>query len=93
MRARDVILALTPPWDISVSNVLAARVEAIGADEGPFRDVRLDVGGTPLLARVTRQSAERLGLRPGMPINALVKAVSFDRGSLEFAAPDGIVHL
>jgi molybdate transport system ATP-binding protein len=48
-------------------------------------DVRIDVAGTPLLARVTRYSAERLQLAPGREVWAMVKAVSLDRHSVGYA--------
>jgi len=38
--------------------------------------VRLDAGGTPLLARITRRSADQLGLAPGLPLWAQIKAVA-----------------
>jgi len=55
--------------------------------EGPgaAADVRLSVGEATLLARVTRRSAERLGLRPGLEVYAMVKAISLDRHSTGFA--------
>jgi molybdate transport system ATP-binding protein len=40
--------------------------------------LRLASGPTVMLARVTRDSVGRLGLRPGMALWALVKAVTFD---------------
>jgi molybdate transport system ATP-binding protein len=43
------------------------------------------VGSTPLVARITRQSAERLGLGPGQPVYALVKAIAIDRRSVGWA--------
>ncbi|MBP9806240.1 MAG: TOBE domain-containing protein, partial [Candidatus Accumulibacter sp.] len=38
--------------------------------------VQLRVGSTPLLARLTRHSAQRLELAPGLPVWAQVKAVA-----------------
>ncbi|WP_311768195.1 TOBE domain-containing protein [Caballeronia sp. INML2] len=38
--------------------------------------VRLDVDGSPLLARVTRYSLDRLGIVEGMRLWAQVKTVS-----------------
>jgi len=38
--------------------------------------VRLDAGGTPLLARITRRSADQLGIAPGLPLWAQIKAVA-----------------
>ena len=85
IRARDVSLALAPPPGISIRNVLAGTVVALRAEEGPSLDVELDLGGTPLIARITRKSALELGLRPGLPVYALVKSVSIDRRSVGYA--------
>lgn len=76
--ARDVSLALSKPHDISILNVVHARI----ADLMPARHlegqelVRLAVGEEWLLARVTRRSAELLQLRPGMEVWAMVKVVA-----------------
>ena len=40
------------------------------------RLLRLDVGGTTILSRVTWRSVERLQLRPGMRVFAQVKSVA-----------------
>ena len=40
----------------------------------------LQVGPTRLLARLTRDAVARLGLAPGQPVFALVKATAFDHG-------------
>ncbi|QQP89261.1 molybdenum ABC transporter ATP-binding protein [Skermanella sp. TT6] len=79
IQARDVILALEPPSRISVHNMLEGRIVELGEAAGPSRDVRIDLGGSFLLARVTRHSVERLGLGVGTPVFALVKSVAFDR--------------
>jgi molybdate transport system ATP-binding protein len=38
--------------------------------------VRLDVAGHPLLARITRRSADKLGISPGLALWAQIKAVA-----------------
>jgi molybdate transport system ATP-binding protein len=85
VRARDVSLALSRPQDASFLNVLAGTVTALGKEDGASLDVQLDVGGTPLIARITRKSALALGLGLGRPVFALVKAVAIDRHSVGFA--------
>jgi molybdate transport system ATP-binding protein len=85
IRARDVSLALVRPADASFLNVLPGTVVAVGAEAGASVDVQLDVGGTPLLARITRKSAAALGIAPGRPVFALVKAVAIDRHSVGYA--------
>jgi len=85
VRARDVAIALEPPRGVSIRNAFPARVKALERQFGAMVDVRLDVGGIPLVARITRRSADELGLAPGQPVVALVKAVSIDRHSAGFA--------
>ncbi len=85
VRARDVAIALEAPRASSFQNVLAAKVESVGGEFGAIVDVSLRVGPTPLMARLTRQSAERLALAPGMPVYALVKAIAIDRHSVGYA--------
>ncbi|MCB2035274.1 MAG: TOBE domain-containing protein, partial [Ottowia sp.] len=38
--------------------------------------VALEAGGVPLLARVTRKSAQLLALAPGQPVFAQIKGVA-----------------
>lgn len=81
IRARDVSIALDRPQRISVLNVLKGRVVEIGAADGPLVDLRLDIG-TPLWARITARSLDRLGLAVGQEVYALIKTVALDRHSL-----------
>jgi molybdate transport system ATP-binding protein len=75
--ARDISLALEPHSDSSILNVLPATVEALADDTHPaLALVRLDAGGAPLVARITRRSAARLELRPGQEVWAQIKAVA-----------------
>ena len=74
--ARDVSITLEHQSNTSILNILPATVESI-ADENPSQVmVRLDVGGVPLLARVTRKSASTLGLETGKKVFAQVKSVA-----------------
>jgi molybdate transport system ATP-binding protein len=79
VRARDVSIALTRPVDISVLNVLNGRIVEATAGVGSTCNVRVDVGGVNLAARVTRLSADRLGLCAGREVYVLIKAISLDR--------------
>jgi molybdate transport system ATP-binding protein len=83
--SRDVSIALERPRNISVLNCLAGRIVEIGSEPGSSTDVRIDVAGTVILARITRHSANRLGLVPGKQVWAMVKAVSLDRHSVGYA--------
>jgi molybdate transport system ATP-binding protein len=85
VRARDVSIALERPRDISILNCLRGRIVEIGAEPGASVDVRLDVAGTTMIARITRHSANALQLAAGQDVWALVKAVSLDRHSVGYA--------
>jgi len=85
VRARDVSIALERPRDISILNCFAGRIAEIGIEPGSSVDVRIDIAGTPILARITRHSATRLRLAAGQEVWALVKAVSLDRQSVGYA--------
>ncbi|MBR0682940.1 molybdenum ABC transporter ATP-binding protein [Roseomonas eburnea] len=89
LRARDVAVAVAEPHGISTQNVLRATLATITPAGEPLEVfLRLDVGPSQVLARITRDSLERLALRPGMPVWALVKAVTFDhRVAAAAAAP------
>lgn len=82
IRARDVMLSLKPPQDISALNVLAGKVVQINAGGGPNgaqADIRLDCSGAVLVARLTAKSVQRLALSPGTSVYAVIKSVSFER--------------
>jgi molybdate transport system ATP-binding protein len=85
VRAREIAIALEAPRDLSVLNTLAARILAIEPADEMSVDVALDAGGTALLARITRLSADRLALVPGKSVHALVKTVAFARRSAELS--------
>ncbi len=85
IRARDVSIALECPRNISVLNCLAGVVSEIGQDSASSADVRIEVGRTTIIARITRHSVGTLRLTPGVPVFALVKAVSLDRHSVGFS--------
>ena len=81
VRARDVMIALREPLDISALNVLAGSVEDIAADGGADALVAIRCGGDRLVARITRRSLAGLGLAAGRPVFAIIKSVAFDRGN------------
>ncbi|ROP83986.1 molybdate transport system ATP-binding protein [Stella humosa] len=80
IRARDVMLATVPPQGISALNQFAGRIVAIAEGQGAAADVQVACGAAVLVARVTRRSVEQLGLRPGLPVFAVVKSVAIDPG-------------
>jgi len=78
--AREVILATSAPRGISVTNVVEARISEIlrlEIDHSVLVQLEL-AGGGQLLSRVTVDASERLGLRHGLVVLALVKAVSVE---------------
>ena len=87
IRARDVMIGLAPPVGLSALNVLPGTVAEIGQAHGPIIDIRLDCGGEPLIARLTRRSVESLGLAPGRPVYAVIKSIAFDHHAFAGAAP------
>ena len=74
--AQDVMIAREAPQGISALNVLPATVLDIRQGEGPGALVRLQAGPEVLIARITRRSVAALGLGPGTPVHAVLKAVS-----------------
>ncbi|WP_242167594.1 MULTISPECIES: molybdenum ABC transporter ATP-binding protein [unclassified Pseudomonas] len=77
VQARDVSLSLQAQEASSILNRLPVTVaEEISADNNAHVLVRLDAGGTPLLARITRFSRDQLQLHPGQALWAQIKAVA-----------------
>jgi molybdate transport system ATP-binding protein len=83
--ARDLIVATEAPQHLSVRNILSGVVTAVTSDDAESDLIAMDIGGTLIMARVTKAATRELALRPGLPAWALVKAVSL-RGH-SFAAP------
>jgi molybdate transport system ATP-binding protein len=76
--AREVILAVRAPEGLSLHNVLAGEVREIGPIVEDQMMVQVGIGETRLLALVTRDAVQRLSLRPGTAMFALVKSVSVE---------------
>ncbi len=89
IRSRDVIIALQPPRGLSIRNVFKGRIVETSGEEGPFAELKLDVGGSALIARITKHAVDDLGLEPGREIYALIKSVALDRRSLGHAGTPG----
>ncbi len=86
--ARDVSLARSPHSDSSIANQLPGCVEAIAEDtHAALLLVRVRVGQSALVARLTRRSAHALGLTPGMAVWAQVKTVALIEPSTAVADP------
>ncbi len=77
VQARDVSLTLSPHGDSSILNRFSATVVQIAPAANPANViVRLDAGGTALLARITRQSRDQLRLEAGSAVWVQVKAAA-----------------
>jgi len=77
VHARDVSLSLNRAEGVSILNLLPATVTDIANADTPAHVlVRLDAGGTPIIARITRRSLDHLGVVPGKPLWAQIKAVA-----------------
>ncbi len=75
--ARDVMLALDRPSRISARNILPGVIASLHPDTGRVL-VRVEHQGSSLLAALTPDAVETLGLQPGMPVWAIVKSVAVD---------------
>lgn len=72
-----VSLCLKPQKETSILNILEGKVEAIGNDDHPAHAlVRVSIGNSVLLARITRRSVAALELKPGQVVWAQVKSVA-----------------
>lgn len=77
VHARDISLSLQNSEFSSILNRLPVTVVSEqSADNAAHVLIRLDAGGTPLLARITRYSRDQLGVHPGQHLWAQIKAVA-----------------
>jgi molybdate transport system ATP-binding protein len=75
--ARDVSIALEPQHDSSIINTLPAEiVEVAGENHPAVALVKLRVGDSAVVARLTHRSAHGLQLTPGLQVFAQIKAVA-----------------
>ena len=74
IRAADVLLASEAPRGLSARNILRGTVVEVG-DLGPATLVTADIG-VPLLAEVSPEARESLGLVPGREVFLIIKANS-----------------
>ena len=72
-----ISLSRVPQQESSILNTLAGVVEAIGDDDHPAHSlVRVKIGESVLLARITKRSVAALELHPGLLVWAQVKSVA-----------------
>ncbi|WP_173274027.1 molybdenum ABC transporter ATP-binding protein [Thiosulfatimonas sediminis] len=75
--AKDVSLALSDPEQLSIINHLSAEVLELIAKPNHRILVRLALqDGQKLFAEITEHSAQRLNIRVGLPLFALIKSVA-----------------
>jgi molybdate transport system ATP-binding protein len=74
--ARDLIVATRAPQQLSVRNSLTGVVTAVTDDHEDSDLIAIDIGGTIIMARVTKAATRELGIVAGLSVWALVKTVS-----------------
>jgi molybdate transport system ATP-binding protein len=88
IEAQDVMLARNRPEGISALNVLPGTVAALRRGEGPGVAVQLRCGADLVLARITRRSADALGIAPGVPCWAVIKTMAVAQWDIGRATAD-----
>jgi molybdate transport system ATP-binding protein len=76
LAARDVSLTLEHQSGTSILNILPVTVDAVKSAGGAQVTVRMMAAGVPILARITRKSAEELCLEPGKSVFAQIKSIA-----------------
>jgi len=75
--ARDISLALSEQADQSIQNILPATINEIATEVSPGTSmVRLLVGPTPFLSRLTSRAVHSLDIAPGQQVWMQVKSVA-----------------
>jgi molybdate transport system ATP-binding protein len=75
--ARDVSIAREQPTASTIQNVLSVRItDIVNDDQEGLMLVRVMVGESSLIARVTQRSVSELKLEPGQPVWIQVKSVA-----------------
>lgn len=80
--AQDVMLAHSAPVGLSALNILPGKVVSLRDGDGPGVMVQIACGDDLLLARITRRSAQALGLAPDGPVFAVIKTVAIARSDV-----------
>jgi molybdate transport system ATP-binding protein len=78
--ASDVSITLSAHTDTSIVNLLSARVAEIVDDKNPAMSlVKLQMGSSYLLSRLTKKSVHQLDLKVGMSVWAQIKSAAVVR--------------
>ncbi|HLF12772.1 MAG TPA: molybdenum ABC transporter ATP-binding protein [Gammaproteobacteria bacterium] len=78
IHARDVAIATLRPRQLSIRNILSARILRIDLDASVYVELLLAVDEQHLRARITRDALEELGLESGQQVFALIKSVALE---------------
>ena len=76
LQARDISLTLSQQTGTSILNIFPVTIEEIVPDNPAQLLVKLNANGATILSRITRKSAEQLGLDVGKIVYAQVKSVA-----------------
>jgi len=76
LAARDVSLTLEHQSGTSILNIFPAIVDGIARSSDAQVMVRLMAANVPLLASITRKSADELQLEPGKPVFVQIKSIA-----------------
>ena len=87
--AHEVILSRQRPEGLSAQNILPGTVSRIVEGKGPAVTVHVAIGGTEILARITRRAAGQMALRPGDEVHAILKSMSVARDHVARNARQG----
>ena len=87
IRARDVMIATEKPAGLSALNVLPGAIVTMRQGKEPEVEIGIDCNGAVIMARITEQSRQGLGLQIGSKVFAVVKTVSFDRANTAAGLP------
>ncbi len=75
--ARDVSLASGEPGLSSIQNMLSGHVDAVADDDHPgLLLVRVRIGNSSILSRLTKRSAATLGIEVGREMRVQIKSVA-----------------
>ena len=74
--AHDVSLTLDHHEGTSIQNIFPVTIEEITNDGKSQVLVKALMGNNPLLARITRKSAEELAITPGRTMYAQIKGIA-----------------
>ena len=87
VRARDVALAVQRPDGISIRNILPGRVMEMADSAGAYVEVKVAIGASSVVSRITRQAARELRVAIGHDVYVLIKSIAIDTNSLGILPP------